>query len=162
MGTDVLSLRLAEGATSGPLERVDVHFHLAGEKLVDRRSELQELTEGLFSLLGAKVDGDLVDEQAVHTSVARFVDPVEAQYVAEQFVKLAAVADMLDVVELGEPLDHAGQQQSAERRGTKYGPGHGFASGHQIAGDTEPGLDLLAGSAKHLLVLDLFFGEAQQ
>ena len=69
---------------------------------------------------------------------------------------------MLDVVELGEPLDHARQQQRGQRRRAEHGAGDLFAPGHQAAACAEPRLELVARPAQHLLVLDLLLGEAQQ
>jgi len=57
---------------------------------------------------------DFVDQQAVEAGVARLVDPVEPQQVAEQPVELGGVAHVLGVVELGEPLDHAREEQRSE------------------------------------------------
>jgi hypothetical protein len=94
--------------------------------------------------------------------VPGLVDPVEAEDVAEQFVELCLVADVLDVVQLGEPFDHAGQQQRGERRGGEDGAGDVLAAGHQATAGTEPRLELIAGPTEHLLVLDLLLGEAQQ
>src|SRR5262249_56809531 len=78
VNTDVLAVGVGEDPTSGPLKGVDVHLDLPDEKIVDRRTELQKVGDGVVALVGAEVDGDLVDKQAVHASVAGLAGPVEA------------------------------------------------------------------------------------
>jgi hypothetical protein len=70
--------------------------------------------------------------------------------------------DVLGVVELGEPLDHAGEQQGREWRGVEHDFGDFFTPRDKAAGHPEARLELADGPAQHLLVLDLFFCEAQQ
>jgi hypothetical protein len=94
--------------------------------------------------------------------VAGLVDPVEPQDVAEQRVELGAVTNVLDVVQLGEPLDHAREQQRGQRRRGEDHVGDRLAPGDEPARRPEPLLELRAGAAQHLLVLDLLLGEAHQ
>ena len=51
----------------------------------------------------------------------------------------ASVADVLGVVELGEPLDHARQQQRGQRRRGEHGLGDCLAPGYKSALDAEAG-----------------------
>ena len=111
---DLCSLGLAEGTAGGALQRVDVELDLLSEQPVDGAAQLEQLVHRRLALLGSEIGRDLVDEQAVEPRMSGLVDPVEAKDVPEQLVELGAVADVLDVVELGEPLDHA-RQQSAVR-----------------------------------------------
>ena len=69
---------------------------------------------------------------------------------------------MLGVVQLREPLDHAGQQQHRERRGGDHGSSDLLAPRDQPTLHTEAGLELFHSSAHHLLVLEFLTGEAQQ
>lgn len=86
---------------------------------------------------------------------------MEAEDVPEQLVELGVVLDVLGVVELGEPFDHAGEQQGREWRGVEHDFGDLFAPGDKAACHPESGLELLDRPAQHLLVFELFRCEAQ-
>ena len=87
---------------------------------------------------------------------------MEPEQVAEERVEALAVADVFDVVELGEPFDHAGQQQRGEFRSPEDDFGHGLSAGDQPARCAEAGGELVACPAHELLVFDLLFGEADE
>ena len=105
----------AEGPTCAPGQRLDVEFDLLGQEAVDCAAEIQQLVDRPFPLLGRQVAGDLIDQHRVEAGVAGFVDPVEPEDVPEQPVEVVAVAHVFDVVQLGEPLDHAREQQRGQR-----------------------------------------------
>ena len=132
---DLALLGVGEGPPGAPCERLDVELELLGEQAVHCAAELEEFVDGSLTFLGRQVGCHLVDEECVEAGVAGLVDPMEAQDVAEQSVEFLAVADVLDVVQLGEPLDHAGEQQRRQRGLVQHDPGDGLAPGDQPAMD---------------------------
>jgi len=114
MGADFIPLVIGEAAVGDGFQGVDVHLDLVGEKRVDGGPQFQQSVDGLLALLGSELAGDFFDEHTVGLGVLRLVDSVELEDVAEQGVEIPVVLNVLLVVKLGEPLDHAGQQQGRQ------------------------------------------------
>src|SRR5262245_20107171 len=161
-GADLLPLLVPEAAASQALERVYVELDLCGQQAIGRVAQREEFVDRRLALLDGEVLRDLGDEQRVELGVARLVDPVEPQDVAEQRIEILVIAYVFDVVQLDEPLDETREQERRERRGGQHRLRDGFTSIDETALVTEALLNVREGAPHHLLMLDLFLGEPQQ
>src|SRR5687767_7250152 len=162
LGLQMLAPLGAELAAGRGFEGVEVERGLGREAAVEEGADLEiavdrGLDPGLVAALGERFD-----HQRVELGVLRLLHPVMLEKALEQRVEPAVVADRIDIMALGHPLDLQDDERDRERVVAKNLGGDRLGRADRLAGRSEGLGEALVEKLEEVDVLRFLAGEVEQ